>query len=209
MNVPMAVANRLAVMLLVILSFAALGDAAETTDLSIVFGFADGRPAVYFAPQAGMKLQLMNILYDSSGKAEAYDLELNFPSGKKLVIALKPGAETDRDSLTYRYRAVMGGKAKMSMSLEKWEATKTQGLIAFFPEGMGGSVLHYSGTLVIKNRTVKFSYDSLGHRNIASDSFSYEGTTYEFRYSDHQRDDSGRLTGYVAEILTVNEGELQ
>lgn len=205
MNITMSVANRLALILLVMLPFAASGNPGETTDLSIELGFADGRPVVYFTPQEGMKLQLKNIIYNKSDKAVAYDLEIDFPSGEKLAITLKPGTETDQESPAYRYKAEINGKVKMSFSLQEWEATKTQGLIAFLPEGMGGYVLRFSGSITQTNVQNVFSYDSLGHRSFGEQSFTCEGTTYKFKYSGHQRDDSGNLTGYIAEIITVKK----
>ena len=207
MNTAMSIAKRLALILLMILPFAASGNPAETTDLSIRLGFAHGRPAVYFSPREGMKVQLKNIIYNKSDKAIAYDLEVNFPSGKTQVITLKPGTEIDQESPAYCYKAEINGKAKMSFSLQEWEATKPQGLIAFFPEGMGGYVIRFSGSITQTNVQNVFSYDSLGHRSFGEQSFTCEGTTYKFKYSSHQRDDSGNLTGYIAEILTVKKDE--
>lgn len=208
MNTAMSIAKCLALILLMILPLAASGNPAETADLSIRLGFADGRPAIYFSPQEGMKVQLKNIIFNKSDKAIAYDLEINFPSGEKLAITLKPGTETDQESPDYRYKAEINGKAKMSFSLQEWEATKPQGLIAFFPEGMGGYVIRFSGSITQTNVQNVFSYDSLGHRSFGEQSFTCEGTTYKFKYSGHQRDDSGNLTGYIAEILTVKKDEL-
>ena len=205
MNIAMSIAKRLALILLVMLPFAASVHLAETTDLSIRLGFADGRPAVYFSPQEGMKVQLKNIIYNKSNKAVAYDLEINFPPGEKLAIMLKPGTETDQESPAYRYKAEINGKVKMSFSLHEWEATETQDLIAFFPEDMGGYVLRFSGSITQTNVQNAFSYDSQGHRSFGEQPFTCEGTTYKFKYSGHQRDDSGNLTGYVAEILTVKK----
>ena len=203
MKTSVSIAKRLALILLMMLPFASSCQPGEITDLSIKLGFADGLPAVYFSPKEGIKVQLKNIIYNKSNKAVAYDLEINFPSGKKLLIALKPGNETDQESPAYRYKAEINGKTKMSFSLHEWEVTKTQGLIAFYPEGMGGYVIRFSGSITQTNVKNVFTYDSLGNRSFGEQSFTCEGTSYKFKYSSHQRDDSGNLTGYIAEILSV------
>ena len=189
--------------LLAVLPDAAACQPGEADDLAIKLGYADGRPAVYFAPREGMKVQLKNIIYDESNEAVAYDLEVDDPTADKLTVTLKPGTETDHASDTYRYKAEINGKARDSFSLQEWGTTEPQGLIAFFPEGMGGYSLRFRGSITQTNVENVFSYDSLGNRSYGEQSFVLEGTTYRFEYSDHQRDDAGNLVGYTAEIVTL------
>jgi len=178
----------------------------ETNELSLQLGFASGRPAVYFTPEQGMKVQLSKITYDKSDEASAYNLEMTYASGKNIAATLK--AETDQDSEAYRYSAEIDGRTHMSLSRKEWKTTNSEGLIAFFPEGMGGYVIRgvAGSPFTTTNVTNRWSNDS-GHRSFTEESFTHSGTTYSFIYSEHQRDDSGNLTGYVAELVTVMKAD--
>ena len=187
--------------------FSSFGATTAVANQSFVLGFAHGRPAIYFSPQAGMDVQLMNITYDTSGQAAAYDMEVLYPPGKKFFITIRPGAANTERSADYRYKTIINGEEQLSIPLSKWKHTKTNGMISFYPEGMGGSILRFEGRLVQKDVNIRYSYDSNENRSIASESFSCEGIYYEFEYSEHRRNDSGQLLGYKATVVSIQKKE--
>lgn len=187
--------------------FPFLGLLTAMAGQTLVLGFVNGSPAIYFTPQAGMSVNLKGVSYNTSGKVAAYDMEILYSSGKMISVSIKPGSTTTEQSPSYRYKALVNGKEQMSISLSNWEHTKTNGMISFYPEGKGGSILRYEGRLEQKDLNIRYSYDSNNNRSIAKESFSCKGKYYEFEYSEHLRNESGQLLGYKATIVSLKNNE--
>ncbi len=98
------------------------------------------------------------------------------------------------------YTVDVGGRHLVSGKEGQFTAAGLDGHFAFKVDDLGGIL----GIGAVEGDFVtRFSYDRFGRRQLAQQTFTHAGTSYEATYPTVTFDAVGRLSGYQAVLKTV------